>query len=53
MSKLDKTAMAKKMHTSRASLHRLLDEEDTRLTLTTLVSAAAFGKNVKIELESV
>jgi predicted thioesterase len=46
--------MAKKMHTSRASLNRLLDEEDTSLTLTTLVSAAAaLGKKVKIELEPV
>jgi hypothetical protein len=46
--------MAKKMHTSRASLNRLLDEEDTSLTLTTLVSAAAaLGKKVRIELESV
>jgi len=42
------------MHTSRASLNRLLDEEDTSLTLTTLVSAAeALGKKVKIELEPV
>jgi len=50
---LSKTTMAKKMHTSRASLNRLLDEEDTSLTLTTLVSAAAaLGKKVKIELES-
>lgn len=49
---LSKTAMAKKMHTSRASLNRLLDEKDTSLTLTTLVSAAAaLGKKVKIELE--
>ncbi len=49
---LSKTAMAKKMHTSRASLNRLLDEEDTSLTLTTLMSAAnALGKKVKIELE--
>lgn len=50
--KLSKTAMAKKMHTSRASLNRLLDEEDTSLTLTTLVSAAtALGKKVRIALE--
>lgn len=34
--KLTKTAMAKKMRTSRASLNRLLDENDTNLTLTTL-----------------
>ena len=52
--KLSKTAMAQKMHTSRASLNRLLDEEDTSLTLTTLVSAAAaLGKKVRIELEQV
>ena len=38
---LTKTAMAKKMHTSRASLNRLLDENDTSLTLTTLAGAAA------------
>ena len=44
--------MAKKMRTSRASLNRLLDEEDASLTLTTLVSAAAaLGKKVRIELE--
>lgn len=41
--KLTKTAMAAKMHTSRASLNRLLDEEDTSLTLTTLASAANVG----------
>lgn len=50
--KLNKTAMAKKMHTSRAALNRLLDEEDTSLTLSTLISVAkALGKKVKIELE--
>ena len=38
---LTKTALAEKMHTSRASKkNRLLDEEDTSLTLTTLTSAA-------------
>ncbi len=52
--KLNKTEMAKRMHTSRASLNRLLDEEDTSLTLTTLMSAAqALGKKVRIELEPV
>ena len=46
-----KTAMAKRMHTSRAALNRLLDDSDTSLTLTTLASAAAaLGKSVKIEL---
>ena len=48
---LTKTAMAKRMHTSRAALNRLLDDRDTSLTLTTLASAAAaLGKAVKLEL---
>ena len=50
---LNKTTMALKMHSSRPSLDRLLDEKDTRLTLTTLVYAAtALGKKIKIELVS-
>ena len=49
--KLSKTAMATKMHTSRAALNRLLDASDTSLTLTTLASAAAaLGKRVRMEL---
>ena len=49
--KITKTSMAIKMNTSRASLNRLLDEEDTSLTLTTLASAAAvLGKKIKLEL---
>lgn len=49
--KITKTAMAKKMHTSRAALNRLLDATDTSLTLTTLVSAAAaLGRRIKLEL---
>ena len=48
---LTKTSMAKRMHTSRAALNRLLDDSDTSLTLTTLASAAsALGKGAKIEL---
>ncbi|BAO83010.1 predicted transcriptional regulators [Serpentinimonas maccroryi] len=48
---LSKTALAQKMHTSRAALNRLLDETDTSLTLTTLTSAAkALGKSLRIEL---
>ncbi len=48
---LTKTSMAKRMHTSRAALNRLLDECDTSLTLTTLAAAAAaLGKKIKIEL---
>ena len=49
--KLTKTAMAKTMRTSRASLNRLLDENDTSLTLTTLAgAAAALGRRIKLEL---
>ena len=48
--KITKTAMAKKMHTSRASLNRLLDENDTSLTLATLAgAAAALGRRIKLE----
>ena len=48
---LTKTAMAKKMRTSRASLNRLLDANDTSLTLTTLAgAAAALGRRIKLEL---
>ena len=48
---LTKTALAERMHTSRAALNRLLDETDTSLTLTTLASAAtALGKKLRIEL---
>jgi antitoxin HicB len=46
---ITKTELAKRMHTSRAALNRLLDEEDPSLTLTTLASAAAaLGKKVNI-----
>ncbi len=48
---ITKTELAKRMHTSRAALNRLLDEDDPSLTLTTLASAAAaLGKKVNIEL---
>ncbi|WP_353153125.1 helix-turn-helix domain-containing protein [Pollutimonas bauzanensis] len=48
---LTKTALAAKMQTSRAALNRLLDENDTSLTLTTLTSAAkALGKSFRFEL---
>lgn len=51
--KLTKTSMASKMQTSRASLNRLLDDQDTSLTLTTLASAAnALGKKIRVELVS-
>ena len=49
--KITKTAMAKKMHTSRAALNRLLDATDTSLTLTTLAgAAAALGRKIRFEL---
>ena len=48
---ITKTAMAKRMKTSRAALNRLLDETDTSLTLTTLASAAAaLGRRLNFEL---
>jgi antitoxin HicB len=51
---LTKSAMAEKMHTSRAALNRLLDGSDTSLTLTTLSSAATvLGKTLRIELTAV
>ena len=49
--RITKTELAKRMHTSRAALNRLLDEADPSLTLTTLASAAsALGKKVNIQL---
>jgi predicted XRE-type DNA-binding protein len=48
---LTKTVMASRMRTSRAALNRLLDESDTSLTLTTLVSAASvLGKRLSVNL---
>ncbi len=48
---ITKTELAKRMHTSRAALNRLLDEKDPSLTLTTLVSAAsALGRKLNIQL---
>lgn len=47
---ITKTELAKRMHTSRAALNRLLDEADPSLTLTTLASAAAaLGRKVRIQ----
>jgi hypothetical protein len=48
---INRTDMATRMKTGRASLNRLPDETDTRLTLTTLASAAAaLGKHFRFEL---
>lgn len=50
--KLTKAELARRMHTSRAALNRLLDESDTSLTLTTLASAAAaLGRKFRLALE--
>lgn len=51
---LTKAAMARQMHTSRAALDRLLDPENTSVTLNTLQRAAAvIGKRVHISLEDI
>jgi len=48
---LSKAEMAKRMHTSRAALDRLLDPENGAITLTTLQKAAAVvGRQIRIEL---
>lgn len=48
---LTQKAMAERMHTSRSHLRRLLDANDTGLTLETLSRAAqALGYRVKVEL---
>lgn len=48
---ISKTAMAKAMSTSRAALDRLLDPENTSVTLHTLERAASvIGKRLCIEL---
>ena len=48
---LSKTAMAKRMQTSRSSLDRLLDPYNESVTLHTMKKAAsAVGRKLKIEL---
>jgi hypothetical protein len=48
---LTKSAMAKKMETSRAALDRLLEPDNDAVTLKTLKRAAAvIGKKIKLEL---
>jgi hypothetical protein len=48
---LTKTAMAKRMATSRAQLDRLLDPTNTSVTLHTLQKAAAVvGRRLRLEL---
>ena len=49
--RVNKSAMATRMRTSRAAIHRLLDPENTSVTLATLNRAArSLGHKVKIEL---
>jgi predicted XRE-type DNA-binding protein len=48
---LSKSEMAKRMHTSRAALERLLDPENDAVTLNTLFKAAtAVGRQISLEL---
>ena len=48
---VQKAAMARRMHTSRAALDRLLDPANTSVTLATLTRAAkALGRKIKIDL---
>jgi DNA-binding transcriptional regulator YiaG len=48
---LSKAEMARRMHTSRASLDRLLDPENGAVTLSTLQKAAiVVGRQVRLEL---
>ncbi len=50
---LTKVAMARRMRTSRSALDRLLDENDTGLTIDTLTRAArALGYKVRLELKA-
>ena len=49
--KLTKTALAKRMNTSRASLERLLDSANESVTLQTMKKAASvLGRKLKLEL---
>jgi predicted XRE-type DNA-binding protein len=48
---LSKAEMARRMHTSRSQLDRLLDPENDSITLTTLQKAATVvGREVRLEL---
>ena len=48
---LSKAEMARRMHTSRAALNRLLDPENDGVTLSTLQKAAAVvGRELRLEL---
>lgn len=48
---VSKSEMARRMHTSRAALDRLLDPENDAVTLSTLRKAAtAVGREIRVEL---
>ncbi|MDR2542289.1 MAG: helix-turn-helix domain-containing protein [Treponema sp.] len=48
---LSRTALAKRLETSRAAVNRLLDPENESITLLTLKRAAnVLGKKLKLEL---
>ena len=48
---ISKAEMARRMHTSRAALDRLLDPDNTAVTLATLQKAAqAVGREIRLEL---
>jgi predicted XRE-type DNA-binding protein len=48
---LSKAEMAQQMQTSRAALDRLLDPDNTAVTLRTMMkAAAAVGKSIRLEL---
>jgi antitoxin HicB len=48
---LTKAEMARRMHTSRAALDRLLDPDNDAITLSTLQKAAAVvGREIRLEL---
>lgn len=49
--KLSRTAMARRMNTSRAAINRLLDIQNTSISLQTMEKAAhALGKRLDIQL---
>ena len=48
---VSRSEMARQMHTSRASLNRLLDPENNSVTLATLrKTASAAGREIRLEL---
>lgn len=49
--KMSQAELARKMKTSRAVIHRLLDADDSSVTLSTISrAAAALGRTVRVQL---